>query len=84
MTIELKPEQERILQEALRHGRFQSMEEALDRAIQSIAPPAEAPPKRGRRQPGKPSLVELFAQSPLKGMDLKIERSKDPGRPVDL
>jgi hypothetical protein len=38
MTIELKPEQERILQEALRHGRFQSVEQALDEALHSIAP----------------------------------------------
>jgi Arc/MetJ-type ribon-helix-helix transcriptional regulator len=29
MTIELKPEQERILEEALRQGRFQSVEEAV-------------------------------------------------------
>ena len=48
MTIELKPEQERILQEALRQGRFQSVEQALDEALHSIAvargavlPPAE-------------------------------------------
>jgi hypothetical protein len=37
MTIELKPEQERILQEALRQGRFQSVEQALDEALHSIA-----------------------------------------------
>src|SRR5579859_6347416 len=36
MTIELKPEQERILQEALREGRFQSVEQALDEALHSI------------------------------------------------
>ena len=48
MTIELKPEQQSILQEALRQGRFQSMEEALDEALHSIVvsggsalPPAE-------------------------------------------
>jgi len=68
------------LQEALRDGRFQSMEEALDRAIQSIAPPAEAPPTK--RPPGKKSLVEICAM--VRGLDLKIERSKDTGRPVDL
>ncbi len=83
MTIELKPEQERILQEALRQGRFHSVEEALDRAIQSIASPQE-PAKRGKRPPGKKSLVELFAESPLKGLDLNFERAKDTGRPVDL
>lgn len=38
MTIELKPEQERILKEALRQGRFQSVEQALDEALHSIAP----------------------------------------------
>ncbi len=39
MTIKLKPEQERILQEALRQGRFQSVEQALDKALHSIVPP---------------------------------------------
>jgi len=36
MTIELKPEQERMLFEALRQGRFQSVEDALDQALDSI------------------------------------------------
>jgi hypothetical protein len=83
MTIELKPEQERILQEALRQGRFHSMEVALDRAIQSIAPQENAP-KRIARPPGKKSLVQLFAESPLKGLDLNFERAKDTGRTVEL
>jgi hypothetical protein len=38
MTIELKPEQERILKEALRQGRFQTVEQALDEALHSIVP----------------------------------------------
>ena len=51
MRIELKPEQERILQEALRQGRFQSVEEALDQALHSIVPaetvkPALSPAER--------------------------------------
>jgi hypothetical protein len=36
MTIELNPQQERILQEALRQGPFQSVEQALDEALHSI------------------------------------------------
>jgi hypothetical protein len=36
MTIELKPDQERILQDALRQGRFQSLEQALDEALHAI------------------------------------------------
>jgi len=44
MTIQLKPEQERILQEALRQGRFQSVEQALDEALHSIVPSGGASP----------------------------------------
>jgi hypothetical protein len=83
MTIELKPDQERIIEAAMTAGRFRSIEEAIDQALQSITAPTGAP-KLGTRQPGKPSLVELFAQSPLKGLDLVVERSKDEGRPLDL
>jgi antitoxin Phd len=34
------------------------------------------------RQPG--SLVEFFRQSPLVGIDLNLERDRDPGRDIDL
>jgi prevent-host-death family protein len=37
--------------------------------------------KRTKRQG---SLVEFFANSPLRGSKLKIERSKEGFRPVDL
>ena len=80
--IELKLEHEQIIEEAVRQGRFHSVEEALDQALRSIAPPAS--PKQGKRQPGKGSLVELFAQSPLKGLDLQIERGRDEDRPLEL
>ena len=79
MTIELKPEHEDILQEALRQGRFPSMEDAIDKAIQSIAPV-----RKKSRPPGRKSLVELFNESPLKGLSINVERGKDSGRPVDL
>ena len=83
MTIELKPEQERILQQAIVEGRFHSLEEALAGAIQSIAPSAGAPNRVGRA-PGRKSLAQLFAESPLKGLDLQTGRVNDGGRPVDL
>ena len=79
MTIELKPEQERILQEALREGRFRSVEEALDRAIQSILPQQSLP---AERRLAKRSLVDVFA--PLRGLDLDFSRNPSTGRPVEL
>ena len=76
MTIKLKPEQESILQEALRQRRFHSAEEALDRGIQSIAP-QETPEKRPTC---RKSLVEVFA--PLRGLNLDFGRNPSTGRPV--
>ena len=48
MTIHLKPEQERILHDALSQGRFRSLEEALDQAIRSIADVEDSPPLTSR------------------------------------
>jgi len=83
MTIELKPEQERILQEALRQGRFHSVEEALDQAIHSIAH-HENTPKEGRPVEANQSLSQFLMESPLAGSGLNLERDKDPGRTIEL
>jgi hypothetical protein len=41
MTIALTPKQEGILRDALQQGRFQSVDEALDEALHSLATPAD-------------------------------------------
>jgi len=40
--------------------------------------------KPGAERQGRKTLVKLFAESPLKGLDLKFERSDDTGRSVSL
>ena len=84
MTIELKPEQERILQEALRQGRFQSQWKRpwIGRSNQS--PRRKSRPGRTTRPPGKKSLAQLFAESPFKGLEMKFERFPDTLPPVEL
>ena len=69
MTIELSPEQERILEAALKHGQFSTADEALTQALESITP-QEA--KAEEPKSPKCSLVELFA--PLRGLDLDFSR----------
>lgn len=46
-------------------------------------PDQTARPKRPR-PPGRKSLVELFAESPFKGLDLDFERDRDVGRDIEL
>ena len=36
MTVELKPEQERRIEELMRSGRFHSLDELLDRALEKV------------------------------------------------
>lgn len=81
MTIELKPELERILREVMRQGKFTSIEEALDHAIMSIAPQQSSSAQRIRPR-GKKSLARLFAESPFKGLSMEFERFPDSLPPV--
>jgi hypothetical protein len=41
-------------------------------------------PPADKRPSGKKSLAQLFAESPLKGLDLDFSRSRDTGRPIEL
>lgn len=76
MTLELKPEIEAGLL-AQAHARGLSLEAYLDEVLKGAA--AAEPQPTSRK-----SLAQLFAESPLKGLDLKFERDQDMGRPVKL
>ncbi len=74
MTIQLKPEQERIIQQEVQSGHFHSPDEVLDHALAAL--------REKNRQPN--SLAHFFRESPFVGMELKFERSPDTGRKVEL
>ena len=57
---------------------------ALETLIRDVVL-THSPNKVGSKRPeGRKSLPQLFAESPLKGLDLEWERDPDIGRPVDL
>ena len=74
MTIQLNSEQERIIQEEIQSGHFQSPDEVLDHALAALL--------ERQRQPK--SLVEFFRESPFVGMEMKFERSQEDGRKLEL
>ena len=80
MTIELKPEQKRIIQEEIRSGHFQSPSEVLDYAFAALREKTVA---RQSRTPRK-SLADVLSSSPFAGSELNLERQKDYPRPLDL
>lgn len=78
MTIEInKPELEALIQERLQSGAFRNVEDVLMHALNAdvtgLKPPSAIENK---------TLVQLFAESPFKGMSLDFERFPDTWPPT--
>ena len=71
MTIELKPEHERIIQQQLESGRFQSVEEVLATALASL--PREPRFDRENRREAVRRMLEFGARRRL-GMGEPVTR----------
>jgi len=58
----------------------------LEKALDALAEEetAAAPSARYERPAGRKSLLNLFAESPSKGLALDFSRNKSGTRPVDL
>ena len=80
MTIELKPEQERIIQEEIEGGRFRSPDEVVDHALAALKEKEHTRKRASRRK----NLAQFLMESPLAGAELNLERQKDFGRPIEL
>ena len=84
MTVELKPETERLLQEEIRRGHFHTADEVITQGVyalrekSNVAQAAVAPPRPRKK------LYDLLTQPPFAGSELNLERQKDYPRPVDL
>jgi hypothetical protein len=80
MTINIAPEDEKLIREKLRTGVFRSVEEVIHRALVSLPTP-ETPP-----QPARPrrNLVDVLSKPPFAGSELNLERIRDYPRPLDL
>jgi hypothetical protein len=89
ITVEIKPEvQAGLAAQAAARGMDVPAYVAslLEQVAQPEAPVSQeqaAPPKH-QRPPGRKSLAQLFAESPLRGLDLDFERDRDFGRDVEL
>ena len=72
MTINLKSEQERIIQAELDSGHFRSPDEVLDRALAALR---EKEHPRKAAAPRK-NLAQFLMESPLAGAELNLERQR--------
>ncbi|HEV1285980.1 MAG TPA: hypothetical protein VNU44_11725 [Bryobacteraceae bacterium] len=80
ITVEISPEVEaELVRKAAARGVDVPAYVAtlIEEAAQPVRPKYERPE-------GRKSLVDLFAESPLYGLDLDFSRNRSTGRPIDL
>ena len=80
MTITLKPEHERIIQQEIQNGHFRSPDEVLDHAFAALQEKEHKP----KATPTRKNLAQFLMESPLAGAELDLERQKDHGRTIEL
>ena len=83
MTVQLKPETERLVQEELQSGHVQTVDELIIQGVQAVREKLKASPAASPRKPRK-NLAEFLSESPFAGSEIDLERQQDYGRPVDL
>jgi hypothetical protein len=82
MTLTPRPEQEQLIAQAIQAGLIRNAEDALDIAVDTLRERLRT--SQPKRPSGRKSLAQLFADSPLKGLNLTFERDPDTGRHVEL
>jgi Arc/MetJ-type ribon-helix-helix transcriptional regulator len=82
MTIELKPEQERIIQEEIRSGHFHSAEDVLDHALAALREKNSSVISEAKKS--RKNLAQFLMESPLAGSGLDLTRDRDLGRDIEL
>ena len=84
MTVQLKPETERLVQEELQSGHVQTVDELIVHGVHAVreklkGTSAAAAPRKPRK-----NLADFLSESPFAGSEIDLERQQDYGRPVDL
>jgi len=74
MTIDLKPEQERIVQAEIASGRFRNPEEVLDHALAAL----QEKERQGETRAPRKNRAQFLMESPLADAGL------DPGKAKGL
>ena len=81
MSIEIKPETERLIQEEIQKGHFHSVDEII---VEGVHARRQKHGGKAVTSQKRTTLSEFLLNSPLAGAELNLERDKDPGRTVKL
>ncbi len=83
MTVELKPETERLVREEIESGHFRTLDELIVQGVRALREMSGTETSLFSRKLRK-DLVDVLSEPPFAGSELDIERQKDCPRPLDL
>ncbi len=86
MTVEIKPETERLAREEIARGHVHSVDELIEVAVNALRAkhPLAAPVGEPRPRKPRKNLADFLLESPFAGAGLDLERQKDHPRDIDL
>jgi hypothetical protein len=82
MTIQIKPEQEQVIGQAIQAGLIKDADQAVELGMQTIRERLKGRHKKVATPAG--DLPALFANSPFAGLDMDFERDQDVGRTLEF
>ncbi|MGA3189536.1 MAG: hypothetical protein ABSF22_20715 [Bryobacteraceae bacterium] len=81
MTVKLQPETEKLVEEEIKNGHFDTVDELIVQGVHAWREKHQV--ETAARKPKK-NFAQFLLDSPLPGSGLKLERQKDAPRPLDL
>jgi Arc/MetJ-type ribon-helix-helix transcriptional regulator len=84
VTVQLKPETERLVQEEIKNGHVRSVDELIVQGVRALREKSRAGKHAsGPRKPRK-NLADVLSGPSFAGSDLDLTRQEDYPRPLDL
>jgi hypothetical protein len=82
MQIDITPETERLIREEISNGQVHTVDEIIKAGVEILR--ERRAPSIGTSPLDAKNLVDLFANSPFRGLNINFNRDRDYGRDVEL
>lgn len=84
MSVEIKPETERLVLEEIQRGHFSSIDDLIIQGLHALREKAEIADPKPSAIPPRKSLYDLLTQPPFAGSGLDLERLKELPRDIQI
>jgi Arc/MetJ-type ribon-helix-helix transcriptional regulator len=84
MTVQLKPETERLVQEEIKNGHVRSVDELIVQGVRALREKSRAGKRASASRKPRKNLADVLSEPPFAGSELDLTRQKDYPRPLDL